>query len=79
MPLCTTILEHMDHWQIAFVAIVTMLGLIGVFIAVRAALQLVTHGLRKEVHRIGLQYRMPGPPKLTQELLAQGLLNPRIP
>jgi hypothetical protein len=80
MPLCATVLEHIDHWQTAFASVVATFILLAAFVYIARTLQFsFLRTLAKVRRRSYLHFHPPDRPTLFQELFSQGLLNPKIP
>ena len=77
--LCATVLDHIDHWQVAFAAVLVALlicTLVGTAVLHALPLFLTPKRVR---FREDPESRAPDRPTLYQELFARGILNPRAP
>ena len=78
--LCSTLLTHLGHWQLAFAAVFSELVVLA---AVALVVLWLYHndGLLRVHHYVRYRLRQQGlvRPPFLQELFAQGILNPKEP
>jgi hypothetical protein len=78
MSFCATTLEHLDHWQLAFSAVVVEI-LVFLGIAIVLSVWPILLLVRQSTAPPNILSRRLRRPTMLQELFSQGLLHPKAP